>query len=119
MNPSSQVLAEASQQLRAGQLSVAEQTLRALVTAEPDNADAWCFLGIALGRQEKLDEAVNSFDQARRLRPDFADAHANLGITLVKQRHTDVAVAHLRDALVFKPDHVFALNSLGNALAAQ
>jgi len=119
MNPSSQVLPEASQQLRAGQLSVAEQTLRALVTAEPDNADAWCFLGIALGRQEKLDEAVNSFDQARRLRPDFADAHANLGITLVRQRHIDAAVVHLRDALALKPDHLFALNSLGNALAEQ
>jgi tetratricopeptide (TPR) repeat protein len=119
MRPSSQVLADASQQLRAGQLSAAEEALRALVTAEPGNADAWCFLGIALGRQEKFDEAVHSFQEARRLRTDFADAHANLGITLVKQRRFDAAVPHLRDALALKPDHLFALNSLGNALAEQ
>jgi pentatricopeptide repeat protein len=35
-------------------------------------------LGVALGRQGKLDEAIECFNEALRIKPDFAEALSNL-----------------------------------------
>jgi tetratricopeptide (TPR) repeat protein len=107
----------ASEQIQAGRFAAAETTLRALVGADPGNADAWCYLGIALGQQEKLEDAIAGFQKAIRLRPTSFEAHTNLGITFLKQRRLDDAVRCLRHALALKPDYAYALNGLGNALA--
>jgi tetratricopeptide (TPR) repeat protein len=65
-----QALAAAYVQLRSGHLQSAEQLLRDLVQVEPNYGDAWGFLGIALGQQDKLEESIPCFRRSLQLRPD-------------------------------------------------
>ena len=50
--------------------------------SSPDDAAAHYNLGLALGDQGKLDEAVAEYRTAIRLKPDVAEAHSNLGNAL-------------------------------------
>ncbi len=76
-------------------------------------------LGIALGNQGKLEEAIAAYREAIRLKPDYADAHNNLGIALGKQGKLEEAVAEFRTAIRLKPDYADAHATLGVALVAQ
>ena len=113
----SQALGTAIARLQSGQFQAAEQILRVFVQSEPHHADAWCFLGIALGLQNQPDESVTCFRRAVELKPGSFEIQTNLGIALLKQRHWDEAQTSLRAALALKPDHVLALNALGHVLA--
>jgi tetratricopeptide (TPR) repeat protein len=73
-------------------------------------------LGAALLRQGKLDEAIDQYQEAIRLKPDYANAHNNLGIALARKGQTDEAIRQYREALRLKPDHADAHNGLGVAL---
>jgi tetratricopeptide (TPR) repeat protein len=59
--------------LKAGQPAEAERATRAAIAAAP-NAKAWEFLARALGRQDRLDEALAAIDEALALDPECADA---------------------------------------------
>ena len=61
--------------------------------------DAHYNLGIVLAKQDKLDEAMASYQRALRLKPDYRDAHLNLGIVLANQGRLDEAVACYQEAL--------------------
>src|SRR5262249_39275468 len=63
----------------------AEQAFRSTLQTEPDNADAWCFLGIVCRARGDLTQAAGSYREAVRLRPAFTEAHNNLGNVLVLQ----------------------------------
>jgi Flp pilus assembly protein TadD len=54
--------------------------LRAVVRQRPDYAEAHNNLGIALGSQGRLRDAIGQFEQALRLKPEFPDARRNLEI---------------------------------------
>ena len=69
-----------------------------------------------LGDEGKLDEALESFQNAVRLRPNFAEAHNSLGNILRRKGRLDEAVASLHEALRLKPNFAEAHNNLGNAL---
>ena len=82
-------------------------------------ADAWNNLGVALGRQDKLDEAATCYRQSLKLQPDNVNALNNLGVVLVKQSKSDEAVACHRRALELKPSIAETHYNLGVALAEQ
>jgi tetratricopeptide (TPR) repeat protein len=44
----------------------------------PQSPEAHNNLGIALGSQGRIDEAVAEFEAALRIKPDFVDARRNL-----------------------------------------
>jgi serine/threonine-protein kinase len=52
---------------------------RGAIQLKPDYAEAHYSLGLALGRQGKLDIAVAEYREAIRLKPHYAEAHCNLG----------------------------------------
>jgi tetratricopeptide (TPR) repeat protein len=113
MIDSSSTLTEVSRHLHSGRFQAAEQILRDLIRSEPDQADAWCFLGIALGLQNQFDESAKCLRRAVELRPDSFDIRTNFGIGLLRQGYWEEARASLLAALALKPDHVVALDALG------
>jgi len=54
----------------------------------PHYAEARNNLGIALGMSGRLDEAINQFREALRVKPDFADARRNLEMALASRRRS-------------------------------
>ncbi|MBD2121084.1 tetratricopeptide repeat protein [Trichocoleus sp. FACHB-262] len=55
-------------------------------------------IGVALGRQGKLDKAIEEFQEALDLAPDSAETHYNLGVALSKQGDVDQGLDHLQQA---------------------
>jgi tetratricopeptide (TPR) repeat protein len=84
-----------------------------------DNCRAHFYLGSALLAQGKLDEAIQHFSEALRLKPQFVEAWNQLGLTLMKQGKPDEAAPYLAEALRLKPQFVEAWNNLGLALMMQ
>jgi tetratricopeptide (TPR) repeat protein len=100
---------------QAGRLGEAVTCYRRVLAAQPDHAEAWSNLGVALKAQGRLDEAVLAYRQAIRVKPDFAEVHSNLGNALRDQGQLDEALASCDMALSLRPDYTEALNNRGLA----
>lgn len=68
--------------------------------------------GLALGRLERIEEAVSCFDQASALEPRFTPAWFNRGWALERLGETAKAAQSYAKAAELKPDHVQAWASL-------
>ncbi len=101
---------------QAGLFAQAEQAYRQAVAADPGNADAWCFVGLACRAQGKNAPAAEAYREALRLRPDFLEALNNLGNALVALGKPEEAVPFYERALALRPDYAQAHNNLGVAL---
>ena len=55
-------------------------------------------LGVALGRQGKIPQAIEEFQEALELAPDSAETHYNLGVALSKQGDTTHGLEHMQQA---------------------
>jgi tetratricopeptide (TPR) repeat protein/serine/threonine protein kinase len=87
------------------------------ILKRPDQAQAYCFRGVAYLRHLRTKEALADFREALRLRPDFADAQNNLGLALEAQGKLPEAEAAYREALRLRPDMPAAHDNLGFAVA--
>jgi len=76
-------------------------------------------LGNALARQERTDEAIESYRQALALEPTSVAAHYNLANLLAKQGNLKAASAHYEEAIRVSPDFPEAYRNLGNLLMQQ
>ncbi len=97
-----------------------DQTL--YLTTLAQNPGAWMAhnnLGLILSNiPGRLDDAIDHYEEALRLKPDFAEAHDNLGNALAAlPGRLREAVAQHEEALRLKPDSAEAHNNLGLALA--
>lgn len=68
-----------------GDISHAAALYESVVTAAPDDADAWFRLGNARFRLQKLDDAGLAYERAITLKPGYAQALYNLGVVRLKQ----------------------------------
>lgn len=116
MTTTAEALAHGWRLHQAGQWSAAEQVYRQVLQANPADANAWCYLGIACHDQDRLDEAVAAYRRAIQLQPNFPIVFNNLGNTLRLQRKLADAVACFDQALQLKPDYVNAHKNKGTAL---
>ncbi|MGK7932889.1 MAG: tetratricopeptide repeat protein [Microcystaceae cyanobacterium] len=103
----------------AGNYTKAELIFRRVIEIEPNAADAYNNLGIALYYQGKLEEATISFRIAIQLNPNSATAYYNLGNTLRKQGKLEEATISFRIAIQLNPYYTYAYQNLGDALSAQ
>jgi tetratricopeptide (TPR) repeat protein len=83
----------------------------------PDNAEAHENLGIALGDNDRMTEALAQFGQAVQMEPDEAAIHLNFGIALAKIGRVTDAVTQYEEALRLRPNYVDGHTNLGVALA--
>jgi predicted O-linked N-acetylglucosamine transferase (SPINDLY family) len=65
-------------------------------------------MGIALQKQNKLEEAIEAYNKVLVIKPDYADAYYNMGIALQEQNKLEEAIEAYNKALSFKPDYVDA-----------
>jgi predicted O-linked N-acetylglucosamine transferase (SPINDLY family) len=116
-------VAEALQQAvrhhQAGQLAQAEQLYRAVLQADPQQAEALHLLGLIAYQVGHPDAAATCIGQALRLRPDFAVAHNSLGVVHKSQGRLQEAQASLRQALRLQPGYAEAHFNLGTVLHSQ
>lgn len=64
--------------LQLGDPSMAESALRQDLRHNPGNAEGWNLFGVALGEQQRQEEAVLAFRQAVKLKPEVEEYKANL-----------------------------------------
>lgn len=83
--------------------------------SQADDAAALVNHGVRLAGQQRLDEALVSFDRAIALEPDLFEALRNRGTLLYRLGRFDEAVASYDRALALKPD-VEILRNRGVAL---
>jgi tetratricopeptide (TPR) repeat protein len=96
-----------------------EALFRRAVAVTQGNYLAEYSLGCALGQKNKLDDALDHFTAALKIKPDYAEAHDNRGVVLQMQGQSAAAEAEFLTALRLKPDLVRPRNNLGLALQAQ
>jgi tetratricopeptide (TPR) repeat protein len=114
-----QALLLAEQKRRHGFIADADEIVRRVVAAEPDNAEARHMLGIVAHQSGKLAEAIDHVRRAAELKPDVALYHANLGEMCRLAGRTDEAIAAGKRAIAIDPNHAGALSNVGIALFEQ
>jgi tetratricopeptide (TPR) repeat protein len=92
------------------------QVMLRLIAIQADHVNAWYGLGVALAWLDKLEEAVEAFQQQLTIAPNHKDAGYNLGVVLYKLGKLDEALQAFRQQLATAPNHEQAWNGLGNAL---
>jgi tetratricopeptide (TPR) repeat protein len=87
-----------------------------VISKNPQSHRAHNNLGVVLNMRGRIDEAIDHFLKALRLKLNYVEAHYNLGSALEKQGRIDEAISHYLETLRVKPDFEIAHFSLGNAL---
>lgn len=103
--------------MQAGNLTAAEQTLRAIVTDSPRHLSSKVFLGEVLERQGRLDEALAFYGAALQQKPDHIDALIHLGTARVAQGHYEEALTQFDEALRLDRNSTAARYNLALVLA--
>lgn len=93
--------------------AAAQALFAKVVQADRANAEAWYYLGVALVRLERLDEAEHCLGEAVRLRPRFEQAHYWLGITRNYLNKPRPALESLRAAIKLNAGNVGAYVQAG------
>ena len=93
----------------------AEKYFKKLLLIE-NNAKNYYTLGNIQKKQNKLAEAVVSFENAIKITPNFSEAHNNLGNTKKLLNKKDEAIYHYKKAIKLKDDNVAALINLSTIL---
>jgi len=86
------------------------------LSIEPRQAEAHCNLGLALQKMQRLDEALNHYDQAIDLRSDYVEAYCNRGTALKEKQDFIGAIANYDKAITLNPRYAAAHYNRGNAL---
>ena len=69
-------------------------------------------MGVALKDNDDLDAAIDSYQQALKIRPDYAEAYNNMGQALNEKGKLDSAIDSLKQAIKIKPDFAEAFYNL-------
>lgn len=64
--------------LRSGKYVQSGEMFRDILSTQPQNAQAYNFLGIVLGIQNRFDEAIESFKESLHIKPDLTDSRIRL-----------------------------------------
>ncbi len=90
----------------------AERLLREALSADLYHGPAHNNLGIVYLTQDKLYEAANEFEWARKLMPGHPDPRMNLALTLERAGRIDEALATYDTALEVYPNHLPTIQAL-------
>ncbi len=100
-------------QHREGKLEAAGNCYRAVLKAEPDNANATHFLGVLMQQRGKGAQALDLIRKSISLDPQVAPWHNNLGNVLLGQERFDEAAGAYARCSELDPSNREVLNNLG------
>jgi tetratricopeptide (TPR) repeat protein len=96
-----------------------ETLWRHTLAVPPDSDVAHAGLGGILFVRGQIEEAIDHYERALRLRDGNTAAHFGLGRALAAKQKTDAAIFHFQKALSIQPDYVAASNDLGVLFAGK
>jgi tetratricopeptide (TPR) repeat protein len=96
-----------------------EAECRAILKRRPESARAYNTLAVALGEQEKGEEALVAFTESLRLDPERASTHMNRALVLQKLKRLEEAESALRKAIELSADDPNPWIALGRVLTEQ
>lgn len=99
---------------RMNRFAEAEAQYRTVIEKAP-NAPAYVQLGMALLRQERVDEAVAAFETAISINPKLGAAYGNLGNAEQKRGNLEAAAAAYERAAALNPNDILSYVSFGMA----
>jgi tetratricopeptide (TPR) repeat protein len=106
-----------------GYFDEAEASFRRALRDDPSSAEAVYGLASVYLKQQKTNEARESFERAIKLHASYPDtlpnAWNNLGLLATREGRTAEAIPYFQEALRLSPDHLIALDNLGNAYRQQ
>lgn len=108
---------QAQQAEQAGNMSNAAVAYRKIVSLDPNIAEVWSNLGMALYRQDQLKESVVAFDRAANLKPALLAPHVYAGMAYLKLGEAEKALSSLKLALAIDPNQPEATLALSEAYA--
>jgi tetratricopeptide (TPR) repeat protein len=100
-----------------GQWTEAETCLAQVVAAHPSMVEAWSELGNVHAGQEKYEQALADYEQARQRRPQDPQVFCGMGKALAKLKRRPEAVERFRQAIRLNPDYWEAHFDLAGELA--
>ena len=97
-----------------GYLEQAAGSFLQVITAKPNEPEAYYNLGTLYLRKNDFTEARKYLEQTVKLRPNYPEAWNNLGMIAAQQGQADDAIRNFRESLRLRPDYAIALLNLGN-----
>lgn len=94
----------------------AEEVLRKAIKADPKNPEYLSNLATALLKQDRIDDAIATYEQAISIDTDNKDARIGLANALLEKDDPDASIAYFEDAIKRAPDMPGPLSHLGKAL---
>ena len=85
------------------------------LTKNPESWMAYNNLGLALGKQGRLEEGIEHFQKSLVINPNNVEAHYNLGLAYYKKGSLDKAISRYKKALAINPHYAEVHNNLGIA----
>jgi hypothetical protein len=108
-----QLLQQGWQVHQSGDVDGAKRRYEQVLDAEPDNANALVYLGIAHFDQRRFGESVEAYRKAIRIRKQFPVAWNNLGNSLRMLGEVEEADECFAEALRMQPGYLSALKNRG------
>ncbi|MFM8571979.1 MAG: tetratricopeptide repeat protein [Pirellula sp.] len=96
-----------------GNIAAARQVYEEVLRKDPNDANAWCYLGIALHDQKRYGQAVEAYEKAISLQPSFPIALNNLGNSLRYLGRIEESDQRFQQAIDIKPDYFNAYRNRG------
>jgi len=80
------------------------ERINEMLKQNPENADMWCSLGVALIELKKYDEAAEKFEKAAELSPQHPSAWYGWGIALKALGQEEAAAEKIKTAMEMDQD---------------
>jgi tetratricopeptide (TPR) repeat protein len=99
-----------------GQLQQALSEATQMLEGFPNSVVLYNIAGACNAGLMQFDAAINSYEQAIKIKPDYAEAYYNMGIALQNKGDPEAAINSYKQAIKIKPDYAKAYSNMGNAL---
>jgi len=83
--------------------------------AQPEDADAWYYLGVAYRKSNRPDKAIEAYKQVIRINPEHAEAWFDIGDTYNEIKQYVKAIEACQQAVHINPENAVAWRNLGAA----